>query len=75
MTDDHPWNNAARHARDAFGRHVVYGPAGPDRDALASAFQQAENWRGFRRAVSSGHANDQSALRSRHLDFQHPCWE
>jgi hypothetical protein len=46
MTDDHSWNNAARHARDAFGRNVVCGPAGPDRDALAAAFRQAEKLAG-----------------------------
>jgi hypothetical protein len=46
MTDDGPWNNAARHARDTLGRHVVCGPAGPDRDALAAAFQFAEKLAG-----------------------------
>lgn len=46
MTDDGPWTNAARHARDTLGRHVVCGPAGPDRDALAAAFQRAEKLAG-----------------------------
>jgi Phage integrase, N-terminal SAM-like domain len=31
MTDDQPWSNAARHARDTFGRHVTCGPTGPRR--------------------------------------------
>src|ERR1700739_3198876 len=38
MTDDRPWQNAARHARD---RRVVCGPAGPDRNAIAAEFQRA----------------------------------
>ena len=46
MTDDHPWTNAARHARDVFGRRVSCGPAGPDRDALAAEFQRAEKLAG-----------------------------
>jgi hypothetical protein len=41
MTDDRPWVNAARRARDQFGRRVVCGPAGPDRNALAAEFQRA----------------------------------
>ena len=46
MTDDHPWTNAARHARDVFGRRVGCGPAGPDRDALAADFQRTEKLAG-----------------------------
>jgi hypothetical protein len=46
MTDDQSWNNAARHARDNLHRHVVCGPAGPDRDALAAEFQRAEKLAG-----------------------------
>jgi hypothetical protein len=46
MTDDRSWNNAARHARDQFGRRVVCGPAGPDRNALAIEFQRAEKFAG-----------------------------
>ena len=46
MTDDRPWQNAARHARDTFGRRVTCGPAGPDRDALAADFQRAEKLAG-----------------------------
>jgi hypothetical protein len=46
MTDDRPWNNAARHARDQFGRHVACGPAGPDRNALVADFQRAEKLAG-----------------------------
>jgi hypothetical protein len=42
MTDDQPWQNAARHARDQLDRRVVCGPAGPDRNALAAEFQRAE---------------------------------
>ena len=40
MTDDRPWNEAARHARDNQQRHIVCGPTGPDRDALAADFQR-----------------------------------
>jgi hypothetical protein len=46
MTDDRPWNNAARHARDQFHRRVICGPAGPDRNALALEFQRAEKLTG-----------------------------
>ena len=35
MTDIRPWNEAARHARD-HQRHIVCGPTGLDRDALAA---------------------------------------
>ena len=42
MTDDRPWNNAARHARDNFNRRVVCGPSGPDRNTLATDFQRTE---------------------------------
>jgi hypothetical protein len=42
MTDDQPWQNAARHARDQLDRRVVCGPAGPDRNALAAEFQRGE---------------------------------
>jgi hypothetical protein len=42
MTNDQPWNNAARHARDNFHRRVVCGPSGPDRDKLAADFQRTE---------------------------------
>jgi hypothetical protein len=46
MTDDRRWQNAARHARDRRGRHIVCGPAGPDRNALAAEFQRAEKLAG-----------------------------
>jgi hypothetical protein len=46
MTDDRPWQNAARHARDQFGRRIVCGPAGPDRNALAAEFQRAGKFAG-----------------------------
>ena len=42
MTDDRPWNNAARHARDNFHRRVVCGPSGPDRNRLAGDVQRTE---------------------------------
>ena len=35
MTDDRPWQSAARVARD-HQRRITCGPAGPDRDALAA---------------------------------------
>jgi hypothetical protein len=46
MTDDRPWKNAVRHAHDQLGRQVVCGPAGPDRNALATEFQRAEKLAG-----------------------------
>jgi hypothetical protein len=46
MTDDQPWNNADRHARDQFRRRVVCGPAGPDRNTLAMEFHRAEKLAG-----------------------------
>jgi hypothetical protein len=46
MTDDKPWNNAARHARDNFHRRVVCGPTGPDRDALVVEYLNANKLAG-----------------------------
>jgi len=46
MTDDRPWKNAVRHAHDQLGRHIVCGPASPDRNALAVEFQRAEKLAG-----------------------------
>jgi hypothetical protein len=46
MSDDQPWQNAARHARDQFGSRIVCGPAGPDRNALVAEFQRAEKLAG-----------------------------
>ncbi len=45
MTDDRPWQSATRHARDQ-ERHVECGPAGPDREALASEYQQSHRLAG-----------------------------
>jgi hypothetical protein len=45
MTDDGPWNLAAGRAREK-DRNVQCGPAGPDRDMLASEFQQAHKLAG-----------------------------
>jgi hypothetical protein len=46
MTDDRPWQNAARYARDQLGARIVCGPAGADRNALAIEFQRAEKLAG-----------------------------
>jgi len=46
MTDDAPWRAAARHALDRQQRHIVCGPAGPDRDALAAEYQRARKLAG-----------------------------
>lgn len=40
MTDDRPWKEAARHARNR-QRRIVCGPTGTDRDALAAEYQRA----------------------------------
>ena len=36
MSDDAPWCVAAGRARERHDRHVLCGPTGPDRDALAT---------------------------------------
>jgi hypothetical protein len=46
MTEDRPWNTPARHARDQSGRRIVWGPVGPDRNALALEFHLAEKLAG-----------------------------
>ncbi|MGH9344640.1 MAG: hypothetical protein ACRD19_12885 [Terriglobia bacterium] len=43
MTDDHVWQAAAHHARD---RHVMCGPRGSDRAALAAEFAGTAKMRG-----------------------------
>jgi hypothetical protein len=43
ITDDRPWNNAARHARGNFHRRVVCGPSGLDRNTLAPIFSAPRN--------------------------------
>lgn len=45
MTDDRPWKNAARSARDN-DRRIECGPAGLDRDALATDYQRAHKLAG-----------------------------
>ena len=45
MSDDAPWHVAADRARQRHDRHVQCGPTGPDRDALASEFQRAQDGR------------------------------
>ena len=37
MTDERPWDEAAKYARN-MRRRIVCGPAGTDRDALAADF-------------------------------------
>jgi len=51
MADDGPWNLAAGRAREA-ERNVMCGPAGPDPQALAAAYQQAYRLGGRHRAAS-----------------------
>jgi hypothetical protein len=45
MTDDRPWETAARYARN-HERRITYGPAGADRDALAAEYRQARKLAG-----------------------------
>jgi hypothetical protein len=45
MTDDRPWNDDARNARD-HQRHVVCGPTGLDRDALAAEYRETHKLAG-----------------------------
>ncbi len=46
MTDDQPWQSAARHARNRQQRQVVCGPTGPYRDALAAECQRVHKLAG-----------------------------
>jgi hypothetical protein len=39
MTDERPWRDAARYARDQ-QRRIECGPTGPDREALAAAYRR-----------------------------------
>ena len=57
MTNDRPWNAAARNARD-HRRQVVCGPAGPDRDALAAGYREANKLAGASPESLFGVSND-----------------
>ncbi|HME27829.1 MAG TPA: hypothetical protein VKI44_42015 [Acetobacteraceae bacterium] len=46
MTDDRPWKDAARYARDQHQRRITCGPTGPDRDALAAEHRRAHKLAG-----------------------------
>ena len=46
MSDDAPWRAAARHALDRHRRHIVCGPTGPDRDALAAEYRDTHKFAG-----------------------------
>ena len=46
MSDDAPWHLAVDRARQQHDRHIQCGPTGPDRDALASEFQQTHKMAG-----------------------------
>ena len=41
MTDDRPWQAAARFARSHHERRITCGPTGTDRDLLATEYCQA----------------------------------
>ena len=45
MTDDRPWKDGARVARNN-GRKITCGPAGPDREPLVVEFTKAHNFAG-----------------------------
>jgi len=45
MTDDRPWEAAARFARNKHHR-IICGPAGSDREALAAEFRHGRNLAG-----------------------------
>ena len=45
MTDDRPWNEAAKYARNHQHR-IVCGPTGTDRDALAAEFHRTHKLAG-----------------------------
>jgi hypothetical protein len=46
MTDDRPWQSAARNARDRRGHRVVCGLRGVDRDELAAEFRSTRRLAG-----------------------------
>ena len=46
MTDDQPWQSAARYARDQHQRRISCGTTGPDRDALAAEYRRAHKLAG-----------------------------
>ena len=45
MTDERPWKEAARYARDQM-RRIACGPTGVDRDALAAEYRRANRLAG-----------------------------
>ena len=45
MTDSRPWDEAATFAR-SHQRHIVCGPAGPERDELAAEHREAHHLAG-----------------------------
>ena len=51
MTDDRPWQSAAREARSR-QRKVACGPTGPDRDELAAEVRREYRLAGVRPAAS-----------------------
>jgi hypothetical protein len=46
MTDDRPWQSAARLARDHRQRRITCGPAGLDRDELATEYRRTHRLAG-----------------------------
>jgi hypothetical protein len=46
MTDDRPWQAAARLARSHQERRITCGPTGADRDLLAAEYRQAHRLAG-----------------------------
>jgi hypothetical protein len=45
MTDDRPWQNGARDARNK-GRKITCGPAGPESNALATEYHRVHKLAG-----------------------------
>ena len=64
MTDDRPWETAARYACN-HERHITCGPAGPDRHTLAVFYRlDAQGW------LVAGRVPPGSIVRSR-FDLRH----
>src|SRR3954462_12104058 len=63
MTDDQPWQNAARSLNSRHYRRITCGPAGPDRDVLAAEFQRTHKFGGVPPAVSCSRADDRPTSR------------
>ncbi|HME23742.1 MAG TPA: hypothetical protein VKI44_20850 [Acetobacteraceae bacterium] len=64
MTDDCPWQSAARAARDR-QRRIACGPPGPNRYALAAEYSSTHKLTGAQPGSIMRRADDRAAARHR----------